>query len=116
MIETLFPSDWDAQADVVDAVATTPPHIADPEFALFVDALRADALSHGGYVAVNRVRKAMSNEGGLSINPRRYSSFWTRAVREGYLDHRFVEEPNRDKKGRNLGKKSKVRRWLGGPR
>lgn len=114
MTETLFPSDWDAQADVVTAVAETPAHVADPEFELFVDALRADALAHGGYVSQNRVRKAMSNDGGLSINPRRYSSFWPRAVREGYLDKRFGEEPNRDKKGRNLGKKSKVRRWTGG--
>lgn len=102
------------QQAVVAAVAETPPHLADPEYVLFVDALRADAHSHGGFVSQNRVRKAMSNDHGLSINPRRYSAFWPKACKAGLLQFLY-EEDNKDKAGRNLGKKSKVFRWVVAP-
>lgn len=102
------------QQAVVDAVASTPAHKADPEFELFIDACRHDAYTHGGFVSQNRVRKALSNDNGLTVNPRRYSGFWARAKAQGYLSKSFTEEDNRDKRGRNLGKKSKIHRWLPG--
>lgn len=108
---------FDAMADqqaVVDAVAETPAHVADPEYALFVEACRTDALSHGGFVSQNRVRDLMSNDKGLSINPRRYSGFWRRARKGGLLAFECSEE-NRDHRGRNLGKESKVFRWAVSP-
>lgn len=85
---------------------------ADADYALFVDACRTDAYSHGGFVSHNRVRAAMSNEHGLTVLPQRYSRFWGRAQKDGYLSTKFTEEPNRDKHGRNLGKKSRIYRWL----
>lgn len=116
MSETaLFPEDWQAQQDVVDAVTTTPPHIADPEYDLFVDAVRHDAYRHGGFVSQNRVRDALSNDNGLTVNPRRYSGFWRRARLDGWITAPVSTEENRDRRGRNLGKRSNLHRWLGGP-
>ena len=105
-------ADWAAQQDIITAVAETPAHLADPEFELFIDACREDAYKHGGFVSQNRVRAALSNDAGLTVNPRRYSGFWGRAKREGYLSRSFTKEPNLDSKGRNLGKESKIHRWL----
>lgn len=103
------------QQALVETVAATPPHQDnDPEFELFLDACRHDAYTHGGFVSQNRVREAMSNDSGLTVNPRRYSGFWPRARREGYLSKQFTKEENRDRRGRNLGKDSKIHRWLGG--
>ncbi len=100
-----------AQVVVVDTVSTGAK--ADPEYALFRDACRHDGYTHGGFVSQNRVRAAMSNEHGLTVNPRRYSGFWRRAQLDRTLSAAVSEEPSTDRRGKNLNKKSKIHRWLG---
>ena len=101
------------QEAVVDAVSHGIK--ADPEFDLFIDACRHDAYTHAGFVAVNRVREALSNDHGLTVNPRRYSGFWRRAQLAGALSPPVSTEPSRDARSRNLAKESRIYRWLGHP-
>lgn len=106
-------ADQDAVVDNVSTGSGLPGGKADAEFELFIDACRHDAYTHGGFVAVNRVRAALSNEHGLTVNPRRYSSFWRRAQLSGHLDDKYSEEKSSDGRSRNLNKKSRIYRWLG---
>lgn len=108
-----------AQDEVIDIVSTgsgRPDGKADAEFDLFLDACRTDAYTHGGFVAVNRIREALSNEHGLTVNPNRYSSFWRRAQLAGALSPPVSEEKSRNARTRNLNKPSRIYRWLGDTR
>lgn len=65
--------------DVAGLIATDPRKASD--FERFVDALRADAATHGGCISQNRVRLALSDDDGLVIDPHAYSGMWQRAAR-----------------------------------
>lgn len=76
-----------------------------------IAAAQPNVWMHGEpWVDPNSVRRLLTNEYGLTIEPRRYSGFWRRAAgRNGFLDfsHWGI---NTDAKGRNQGKPSKIYR------
>lgn len=77
----------------------------------FVAALRS--CVHGGWVSMNDVRTALSNEYGLTIQPQRFSSLYRRACKDGLL--RWYPRPefydvNADKRAGNAGRPQ--RRYL----
>ena len=101
------PVDADTKA-VVDLVATD--WNADNDWRLFERECRLTAYHRDGRVDPNRVRKRLSNEYGLTIEPRRYSSFWSRAAgRDGFLvaDGWVM---NDDKRAGNRGKPTRAYR------
>ena len=79
--------------------------LADEDWAAFCDACIAAAhFDFAGLVNPNHVRSRLSNTHGLTIEPRRYSSFWSRAAsKNGFLtaDGWVI---NDDVKGGNRGK------------
>lgn len=86
----LVATDWRAQED----------------WERFEEACR-DCAHYIGHVDPNWVRGALTNEHGLTIEPRRYSAFWCRAAsKNGFLDfsHWGI---NSDSKGKNAGKPCK---------
>src|SRR5690625_3970517 len=92
------PVDADTKA-VLDLVATD--WNAAKDWSLFKRACYRAANADGGRVDPNHVRVLLSNEYGLTIEPRRYSAFWSRAAaKSGFLvaDGWVVNE---DKRGRN---------------
>lgn len=95
------PVDADTKA-VIDLVATD--WNAAHDWSLFKRACYKAANTDGGRVDPNTVRGLLSNEYGLTIEPRRYSAFWSRAAgRDGFLvkDGWVVNE---DKRGKNAGR------------
>jgi len=101
------PVDADTK-DVLDLVATD--WNAAHDWSLFKRACYWAANCDGGRVDPNTVRGLLSNEYGLTIDPRRYSAFWNRAAgRDGFLvaDGWVV---NDDKRGRNAGKPTRAYR------
>ena len=78
----------------------------------FEEACR-DCAHHVGHVDPNWVRGALTNAHGLTIEPHRYSSFWSRAKsKNGFLDNIPGVEgwtENKDTAGRNQGKPIRLR-------
>lgn len=99
------------QGDVLDLVAND--HRADEDYEKFLWACRK-AAHRRETVSINDVRLWLSNTYGLTINPRRYSSFWRRARLDGHLERTGEWETNTDAKGRNSGKPQPCYRWTGG--
>lgn len=84
------------------------------DYAAFLRACEADAECHG-YVSVNRVRKRLSNEYGLTIHPQTYAAFWNKSTGKG-RPMRVIRgdwETCDDSRGRNSGKPQPKRRWVG---
>ena len=103
----------DDTADLLGLIAEDPRK--DDEYALFLRACWQDAMAHGHYVSVQRVRRRMSNEHGLIVHPRTYSAFWSRACAKGGPMVTTVEwDLNDDKRGKNSGKPQRLRKWVGG--
>jgi hypothetical protein len=77
---------------------------ADDDWVAFWDACHECAGRYDGVVDPNVIRGYLSNQYGLTIEPRRYSAFWSRAAgKNGFL----VADgwvTNDDTKGGNRGK------------
>jgi hypothetical protein len=99
------------QASLLDLIGNDPRH--DDEYERFVWACWAVGAMDRGRVSINRVRGHLSNAYGLTIDPRRYSSFWRRARLDGHLERTGDWETNTDAKGRNSGKPQPVYKWIG---
>ena len=81
--------------------------LAERDYARFEAACRLEA-GFGSTVDPNTVRHMLTNEHGLTIEPRRYSAFWSRAAgKSGFLDfsHWGI---NGDTKGRNAGRPARI--------
>lgn len=90
----LVANDWNAESD----------------WRAFKETVEQEAWWHDGEVNPNRVRNRLSNRHGLTIEPRRYSAFWSRAAsKNGFL----VADgwtTNTDTKGGNAGKPQRMYR------
>lgn len=83
---------------------------SDRDWQAFEDTVRQEAWWKDGVVDPNKVRNRLSNRFGLTIEPRRYSAFWSRAAgKSGFLvaDGWTV---NDDVKGGNRGKPQRMYR------
>lgn len=100
-----------AQMDLLDLLAHDPRR--EDEYRQFLDACRQVRLGQREYVSINDVRSRLSNEWGLVIEPRRYSSFWRRARVDGLLERTNIREPNTDVRGKNATKEQFLYRWIG---
>lgn len=59
---------------------------SDEDWERFEDACRRQAWWNGNRIDPNMVRQYLTNEHGLTIEPRRYSAFWSRAAgKNGFL-------------------------------
>jgi len=94
-------------ADVASPIGADAP-------ALFLDACRRDAETHGGEVSVNRVRALLAD---ADIPPRRYSSLWAAFTGHGKPMRKVTEgdrwEVCKGSKSGNDGKPQPTRRWVG---
>ena len=80
----------------------------------FEEACR-DCAHYNGHVDPNWVRGALTNAHGLTIEPHRYSSFWSRAAsKSGFLDFSHWGE-NKDHKGGNAGKPCQIYKLRASP-
>jgi hypothetical protein len=92
--------------DLLDliAVASNPHPIAERDQSLIRDAIRADAAAHDGEVSPNRVRAALSNAHGLTVNPRTYSATFSALAATGVLRSLGWTGVNDDVRGGNAGR------------
>ena len=68
-------------------------------------AIIADGKAHGGRVDANRVRRALTNNGGhLDVYPRTIGPTYSGMVRRGLLKTLGYIDTNGDEAGRNKGK------------
>jgi hypothetical protein len=100
-------------AALVDLIGTDPRNL---DYARFSAAL-VD-VAEDGYVSMNDMRRRLSNSYGLVIEPRRYSSFYRRACREGVITWDEADphsyEINDDARGHNRGKPQRRYRLAAG--
>ena len=89
---------------------------------LYTRFLRACETDHEleGYVSVNRVRRRLSNEYGLIIEPRLYSSFWAKATGKNgpMVKMTSADDPEpwdicKGSGSGNDGKPQRKRKWVG---
>lgn len=83
---------------------------SDPDWARFQDACYHVALFASGHVDPNEVRTRMTNTHGLTIEPRRYSAFWSKAASKGGFLVKDGWTLNDDVKGGNRGKPQRTYR------
>ena len=100
---------WTDQGDLLDLI-TDDPRVT-PDYDKFIQACRLVAESHHGAVSINHVRMELSNSYGLTVEPRRYSGFWRKACRDGWLRWSGTYDTNDDLAGRNAGKPQRLYRW-----
>jgi len=99
---------FDEKQNIIDSVAND--WRADGDWLRFVEACAAVADSDGR-VHVGDVRRRLSNEHGLTIQPRRLSAFWNRAAaKAGFLVFDGWET-NDDHAGRNAGRPARRYRY-----
>jgi len=100
-------TDPDTQA-ILELIDGDPRHRRDRE--VIIEAIRADALAHGGEVDQNRVRPHLT-----TVYPRVIGSTYNALAARGVIT--FLRwTVNEDKKGRNSGRPARVYRWIGGVR
>lgn len=75
------------------------------------DAVRRVAMRDGGRVSTNAVRKQLTNEHGLTVQPQRIGPRLRALTLAGVLEVTGWEI-NDDTEGRNSGKPLRVRRWV----
>ena len=81
---------------------------------LIDQAMQRVAMRNGGLVYPNQVRRELTNEHGLMVNPRSLSARYGHLASAGVLVWDGVTvEPSDDVRGRNVGTLQKVRRWTG---
>lgn len=79
------------------------------------EAVRRVAMRDGGRVSTNAVRKQLTNEHGLTVQPQRIGPHLRALTLAGVLELDGWEVST-DTVGRNAGKPLRVRRWVGGLR
>lgn len=100
------------QLDLLETVYTNPTPLADRYRARIHDAIRLDAVLHGGQVDPNRVRaRLVDATGDLVVDPRLLSAAYSGLRSRGVL----VPDgwtTNTDTKGRNSGKPLRLYRYV----
>ena len=98
--------------DLLSLVAAGPLAGNDAEVR-FLRACEIDAALHG-WVSVNRVRAALSNEHGLTIEPRQFSALWSANTGRGKAMVKADEwEICEGSTSGNDGRPYRLRRWVG---
>lgn len=101
------------QPSLLDLLSHDPRKESD--YRAFLAACRDVRLGQREYVSINDVRARLSNRWGLNAHPQTYSSWWSRAQRDGLLERTDVIEKNDGKHSkRNRGKPCYLYRWVGG--
>jgi hypothetical protein len=102
----------EATADLLTLVADPEHPVGRDAVDAFLAACRRDARANGGMVSSQRVRSLLT---GAQIPARRYSALWAAYTGPGKPMRRTdVWELNTDKAGRNAGRPSILRTWVGG--
>ena len=99
------------QLDLLDAIANDPTTIGQMNKERIEWAIRQVAADHDDYVDPNLVRKLLSNEHGLTVNPRQLSATYSSLRRRGMIQH-VGNTLNTDTAGGNAGKPLRTYRWI----
>lgn len=100
------------QGDLLDLMSHDPRR--EDDYRAFLEACSSVRVGQRDYVSINDVRRVLSNRYGLTIHPQTYSTFWSRARREGLLQRTNILDVNDDGRSRNKGKPCFLYRWIGG--
>lgn len=93
----------DTQGDLLALLDADPTHADDR--ARIQAAIIADGKAHGGRVDANRVRRALTGNGGhLDVYPRTIGPTYNGMVRRGLLKTLGYIDTNEDEAGRNKGR------------
>lgn len=101
-------------ADLLGLVADAETPLGRSHYQRFLAACQADAMTHDGLVSVNRVRRALTIDGELQIDPRAFSAMWAHATGRGRpMVKADGWELCQGSASGNDGKPYKLRRWVG---
>lgn len=101
----------DQQLDLLAAVADNPHPLADRDRKAILEAIRKDAHDHGGRISTNRVRRALSNQHGLTVHPRALSAAYSSLARRKVIVSLGYIDVNDDERG-NAGKPCRAWQWV----
>ena len=101
-----------ALPDLLDLIANDPSPWRVAERDRIVAAIATDAELHDGEVNANRVRRLLSNDHGLTVNPRVLSATYSSLRSRGVLRVTGWTTSD-DTRGRNGGKPTRLWLWVG---
>lgn len=102
----------DEQLDLLSTVADNPHPLTDRDRRAILTAIRKDAHDHGGRISTNRVRRALSNEHGLTVHPRALSAAYSSLARGKVIVSLGYIDTNDDERGGNAGKPCRAWQWI----
>ncbi len=95
------------------AIADNPQPWADEYRHRILAAIKADADAHDGRISTNRVRAALSNEHGLTVDPRMLSATYSALAARGVIRSLGWLDTNDDHRGGNAGRPARAWQWVG---
>lgn len=99
------------QLDLLDAIANDPTTIGQMNRERIEQAIRQVAADHNDHIDPNLVRSLLSNQHGLTVNPRQLSATYSSLHRRGQIQH-VGTTINTDTSGGNAGKPLRTYRWI----
>lgn len=102
-----------AQLDLLTSVAENPTPIADGYRHRILAAIKADADAHDGRISTNRVRSALSNANGLTVDPRMLSATYSALAARGVIRSLGWLDTNDDTRSGNAGRPARAWEWIG---
>jgi hypothetical protein len=98
--------------DLLRSIADDPTVIGELARDRIIDAMLKASDNHEGALDPNRVRQLLSNDHGLTVNPRQLSATYSSLRQKGTIVHTGWNT-NADKRGGNAGKLQKTYTWVG---
>lgn len=95
------------------AIADNPQPWADEYRHRILAAIKADADAHDGRISTNRVRSALSNANGLTVDPRMLSATYSALAARGVIRSLGWLDTNDDVRGGNAGRPARAWTWVG---
>jgi hypothetical protein len=101
----------DNTADLLTLITSDPRH--DDDYQAFLAACRVVAAENHGRVTVSQVSERLTNKWGLTIEPRRYSAYWSKATgKNGPLRNTAEWDTRKGSTSHNDGRPTRVREWI----
>jgi hypothetical protein len=98
--------------DLLKAIADDPTPLGQSTHERIIDAMKAASNNHEGLLDPNRVRELLSNDHGLTVNPRQLSATYSSLRGKGVIVPTGWTT-NTDVSGGNAGKPLRTYTWVG---
>ena len=90
-----------------------PKKISDADRRTIIVAFMTDAADHDGVINMNRIRRALSDDNGLTVPSRTLSTMYSVLAGKGTIRSLGYTDVNDDTRGGNAGKPQREWQWVG---